>query len=253
MSSPLHATAIFLSGALRLGPLLVSMYGLFAAIGMIAALLLTQRTAAFAGLPSQQLWNASLFAITAAFVVSRVLLIVRDPHAFMTLPLVVLALPSFTYLGMVLTALALAAYLKWKRQRLLSVLDAWAPCAALLAVLLSLGHFFEGTDAGMPTSLPWGTVVPGSGGLHLQPVQIYAAVASLGLFVVLLRLLQRRARAGVTASVALVSGGAVVYLLDMLTQPSESSSTAWLDPAQWIALGAMVAGVSMLLVLKEIV
>ncbi len=234
-----------------LGPLWVSVYGVFAAAGLIAALLLSQRTARFAGLVAQQLWDASLFAVVAAFVISRLLLIARDPEAFLSVPFKVLALPSFTYGGMALTALAVAAYLMWKRLPVLAVLDAWAPCAALLAAALSLGHFFEGTDAGMPTRLPWGMPMPGMG--RVQPVQIYAAAASLVLLAVLLRMLQRRLRAGVVAGVALVAGGAVTFLLDMVMQPAESGSGAWLDPAQWIALGAMVVGTLMLTFLKEFV
>jgi phosphatidylglycerol:prolipoprotein diacylglycerol transferase len=246
--------AIFVSGVMRLGPLRVSVYGLFAAMGLLAALWLSQRTAQLAGLVAQQLWDASLFGVTAAFVVSRLLLILDDPHAFLTLPLVVVALPSFTYGGMALTALAVAAYLKWKRLRVVAVLDAWAPCAAVLAVALSLGHFFEGTDAGMPTRLPWGVAVPGSTGLvRLHPVQIYAAVASLVLFAVLMWLLQRKVRVGVVAGVALVAGGAVAFLLAMLTQPFESGGTAWLEPGQWIALGALVAGALLFMSLKECV
>jgi phosphatidylglycerol:prolipoprotein diacylglycerol transferase len=243
---------ILVSGVMRLGPLRVSVYGLSAAVGLLAALWLSQRTAPLAGLEAQQLWDASLFGVTAAFVISRLLLIVGDPHAFRLYPLVVLALPSFTYSGMALTALAVAAYLKWKRLRLLAVLDAWAPCAAVLAVALSVGLFFEGTDAGMPTRLPWGVVVPGSAGLvRLHPVQIYAAVASLLLFAVLMWLLQRRVRAGIPAGVALIAGGALAFLLDMLTQPFESGGNAWLEPGQWIALGAMVAGALLLTSLKE--
>jgi phosphatidylglycerol:prolipoprotein diacylglycerol transferase len=244
---------IFFPGPMGLGPFWVSVYGLFAAAGLIAALLLSQRTARLAGLVAQELWDASLFAIVAAFVISRLLLIVRDPQALLSVPMKVLALPSFTYGGMALTALAVAAYLKWKRLPVLAVLDAWAPCAALLAAALSLGHFFEGTDAGMPTRLPWSVHVPGLG--RVQPVQIYGVAGSLVLFAVLMRMLQRRLRAGmagVVAGVALVAGGGIAFLIDMLTQPAESGG-AWLDPGQWIALGAMVVGTLMLTFLKETV
>jgi phosphatidylglycerol:prolipoprotein diacylglycerol transferase len=186
-------------------------------------------------------------------VISRLLLIAGDVRGFLRLPLVMLALPSFTYGGMVLSVAAVGVYLQWKRLPLLRMLDAWAPCAAVVAAALSLGRFFEGTDQGMPTSLPWGTVVPGSAGLmHLQPVAIYAAVASVVLLVVLMLMLERRLRAGVVAGVALVAGGAVSYLLDMMTPPFESGGHAWLDPSQWIALGAMVAGTLMLTCLKEL-
>jgi phosphatidylglycerol---prolipoprotein diacylglyceryl transferase len=246
----LQPAVIFFPGPMGLGPFWVSVYGVFAAVGLVAALLLSQRTARFAGLIAQELWDTGLFAVVAAFVISRLLLIVRDPQALLSVPMKVLALPSFTYGGMALTALAVAAYLKWKRQPVLPVLDAWAPCAALLAAALSMGHFFEGTDAGMPTRLPWGVRVPGLG--RVQPVQIFGVAASLVLFVVLMRVLQRRLRAGVVAGFALVAGGAIAFLLDMLTQPAESGG-AWLDPGQWIALGAMVVGTLMLTFLKETV
>jgi drug/metabolite transporter (DMT)-like permease len=88
--------------------------------------------------------------------------------------------------------------------------------------------------------------------MHLQPVAIYATAASVVLLVVLVRLLERRLRAGMVAGVALVAGGAVSFGLDMITQPLERSRSAWLDPAQWIALGAMLAGALMLTFLKEI-
>jgi prolipoprotein diacylglyceryltransferase len=88
--------------------------------------------------------------------------------------------------------------------------------------------------------------------MHLHPVQMYATLAAVMLMVVLMLMLERRLRAGVVAGAALAAGGAMTFLLDMLTQPFEMSGHAWLDPAQWIALGAMVAGTLMLTFLKEL-
>lgn len=236
----LHPALMISSGVLRLGPLRLSVYGLSAAVGMIAALSVSQWTAQLAGIRSPDLWDAGWFAVTAAFVISRLLLIVRDPHAFATLPLVVLALPSFTYGDIVLTTLAVLAYVRRKRMPLLAIMDAWAPCAALLACALSLGHSFEGTDVGMPTSLPWGIHAPGAG--RVQPVQLFGFAGSLILFVVLMRLLQRRLLVGTVATIALLSGGAMAFLLDMIAQPTEWGGSALLDPGQWVAVGAMALG-----------
>ena len=248
----IQTATILVPGQLRLGPVRVSVYGLFAAVGLVAALWLSQRTARLAGLAGEQLWDAGWFAVAAAFVVSRLLLIGGDVREFFRLPLAMLSLPSFTYGGMALTALVAVVYLRWKRLPLLRAVDAWAPCAAALAAMLSLGRFFEGTELGMPTSLPWGTVVPGGAGLvRLQPVAIYGAVASVLVLLVLMWLLERRLRAGMVAGVALVAGGAVSFLLDMITQPMESSGSAWLEPGQWIAIGAMVVGMLMISLLKE--
>jgi phosphatidylglycerol:prolipoprotein diacylglycerol transferase len=249
----LQPAMVLVRGVLRVGMLRLSVYGLCAAVGLIAALWLSQKSAKLVGLGAEQVWDAGWFAVTAAFVFSRLLLIVGDVRGFLRLPLVLLMLPSFTYGGMVLTGLAIVAYLRWKRLPMLRVMDAWAPCAAVVAAALSMGRYFEGTDPGMPTSLPWGPVVPGSAGLmHLHPVQMYATLAAVMLMVVLMLMLERRLRAGVVAGAALAAGGAMTFLLDMLTQPFEMSGHAWLDPAQWIALGAMVAGTLMLTFLKEL-
>ena len=234
---------VLVPGVLRLGPVRLPVYGVCAALGLVAGLWLSLKTARLVALEAEQVWDAGLFAVLAAFVMSRLLLIAGDVRGFLRLPLVMLALPSFTAGGMVLTVAVVAVYLRWKRIPLLKVLDAWAPCAAVVAAMLSLGRFFEGADLGMPTRLPWGTVVPGSAGLvHLQPVAVYGVMSSVVLLVVLMILLRRGLRSGVVAGVALVAGGAVSFLLDMITQPVEMNVRAWLEPGQWVAVGAMLVG-----------
>jgi phosphatidylglycerol---prolipoprotein diacylglyceryl transferase len=123
------------------------------------------------------------------------------------------------------------------------VLDAWAPCAAVLAAVLSLGHFVEGTDAGMPTRLPWGVVTPGDSVLgRVHPVELYALVAALGICEWTLIRLKRRTRAGEVAGSALVAGGVLSFLLDMVRQPLDTFGGAWLDPGQWVALAGVAVG-----------
>jgi phosphatidylglycerol---prolipoprotein diacylglyceryl transferase len=239
----LQATALIVPGFIRVGGVHVPVYGIFAAVGLVAALWLSQRTAKLVGLPPEKLWDAGVFAVIAAFVVSRALLIAFDLRAFLRYPLLVLALPSLTYGGMVLTALMVWGWLRWKRLPVRDVLDAWAPCAAVLAAILSIAHFIEGTDAGMPTGLPWGVVTPGDTVLgRVHPVQIYAAIVVAGLCIVLLRRLSRRKFAGEVAALAMVIGGALTFLLDMLSQPVETSGEAFLDPGQFVALAAILAG-----------
>ena len=151
-----QAGAILAGGVVRLGPLRLSMYGVCAAVGLVAAMGLSLKTARLVGLAGEQVWDAGLFAVMAAFVCSRLLLVAGNFSAFLKMPGTLLALPSFTALGMVLTGLVVVAYLRWKRLPLLKVLDAWAPCAAVLAAMLSLGKFFEGNDAGMPSRVAVG-------------------------------------------------------------------------------------------------
>ena len=235
--------AILFPGFLQLAGLRLPIYGLFAAAGLIVALWLSQRTAQRIGLSSDKLWDAGVVAVIAAFASSRALLVASDLPSFLKYPLLVLALPSLTYGGMLLTGLLVYAWLRWKRMPVLDVLDAWAPCGALLAAVLNIAHFVEGTDAGMPTSLPWGVVTPGDTVLgRVHPVEIYAAIASLALCGLLMLVVRRRAFAGQVAALAFVIGGTLAFLLDMLRQPTESYGTALLDPGQIVALAAILTG-----------
>jgi phosphatidylglycerol:prolipoprotein diacylglycerol transferase len=236
-------TFVLVPGILRLGHIRFSVFGLVAAVGLIAAVAMSQRTAKLAGIPAQRLWDAGVFTVTAALVLSRILLVAEDPQAFLRYPLIVLRLPSLTYAGMGLTVIATLLYLRLTKLPMLAALDAWTPCAAIFGGALSVAHFIEGTDAGMPTSLPWGVLTPGDTVLgRVHPVQIYLLLAALYLFFDTLRLLRRPHIAGVVAARGLYLGGALFFLLDMLAQPAEVQSTSILDPGQYIALGCFAIG-----------
>lgn len=229
---------------LHFGFLTIPTYGLLAAIGLMLALILSLRTAAIVGLSPDRVWNAGLFTLIAAFVLSRLLLIVENLHTFWAFPVLLLMVPSLTPLGLALTAVASLAYLRTRNLDILSTLDAWAPCGTLAWALLALGHFAEGSDPGLPSHLPWAVALPSSS-LRLQPVAIYAAIVAIVLTAVLLVQLSRRRRAGDTAAIALASCGVAQFLLSFLREPAyyENALGRLLDPIQWVALGMiLVAG-----------
>jgi phosphatidylglycerol:prolipoprotein diacylglycerol transferase len=239
------------------------------------------------GLEPAEIWDAGLFGLGAAFVVSRALLVVRNWDVFLHYPMLVLALPSLSYWAMGITGVVVGVYLRRRNMPLLAVMDAWAPCAALLAGLLELGHWLEGSDAGMP----WGW----RGGL--VPVQVIGMVVALVLCMWLLWELQKQTpgakapipsrpmrpeaeasgyegvagpmtpeaeasgyegvaeavspwggRFGLVGGLGLVLGGLAAFLLSMVTQPT---GDGWLESGQWIAIGAMIVGVVVWSAAKE--
>jgi phosphatidylglycerol---prolipoprotein diacylglyceryl transferase len=241
---------------LHSGHLLLPTFGVLAAVGLMAALTLSLRTAALvgsgtAGLDPDKLWNAGLFALLSAFVLSRLLLIVANPQSFISYPVLLLTLPSLNGLGILLTLLATTIYLRLRHLPLLNTLDAWAPCATLAWAFLALGHFAEGTDAGLPTTLPWGMAIPPST-TRLHPVALYAAIAATLLTVVLFRRLRGRHHPGDTLALALAASGTAQFLLTFFRQPFPDSGL--LDPIQWIALGMIaLAGLVFLLQPRKLV
>ena len=227
---------------LHFGHITLPTFGVLAALGLMAALALSLRTAAIAGLSPDRIWDAGLFVLISAFVLSRLLLIVMYLHAFLTYPILLLAVPSLTPLGLLLTGAVTVFYLRVRRLPLLATLDAWAPCATLVWAFLALGHFAEGSDPGLPTTLPWGIAMV-AGGIRVHPVALYAVIVAALLTVALLRDLRRRQRRGDTALLALATVGIAQFLLTFLRQPDPSSEFLGdiLDPIQWVAIGMIVA------------
>ena len=227
------------------GHLSLPTFGALAALGLVAALLLSERTARLAGISPQKLWDAGVFTVIAAFLLSRFILIVTFWETFRAFPVLVLAVPSLTATGLVLTLVATLAWLYFQRIPLLAALDAWAPCAALVWVALALGHFAEGSDPGMPTTLPWGLRPMAGEAIRLHPVALYVAAAALVLEVAAVQLLRRHPLAGTTAGAALTAAGLVQFLLSFLRQPGQTAFLN-LDLLQIAAAGMILAGLALL-------
>jgi phosphatidylglycerol---prolipoprotein diacylglyceryl transferase len=132
----------------------------------------------------------------------------------------------------------------------LDTFDVRSPCATLTWAFLALGHFAEGSDAGLPTSLSWGLKIPPDS-TDLHPVALYAAIAAALLTLVLLRQLPHRRHPGDTFALALAISGTIQFLLTFFRQPNiafDQPVFDVLDPIQWIALGMIVtAGLIVLL------
>ncbi|MGD0446187.1 MAG: prolipoprotein diacylglyceryl transferase family protein [Edaphobacter sp.] len=236
---------------LHSGHLLLPTFGVLAAVGLMLALTLSLRTAATLGLNPEKLWNAGLFTLLSAFALSRLLLIVTNLHDFIAFPILLLMVPSLSALGILLTLVATAIYLRVKHLPLLDTLDAWSPCATLTWAFLALGHFAEGSDAGLPTKLPWALRIPPDR-TPLHPVALYAAITAALLTIVLLRQLPRRQHPGDTFALALAASGTAQFLLTFFRQPFPDSNL--LDPIQWIALGMIaLAGLVLLLQPRKLV
>jgi phosphatidylglycerol:prolipoprotein diacylglycerol transferase len=237
---------------LHSGHLFLPTFGVLAAVGLMLALTMSQRTAVWVGLDPEAVWNAGLFAVIAAFVFSRVLLVVENFTSFLQYPLLLLAVPSLTATGLLATLVATLVWLRLHRLPVLPVLDAWAPCATLTWSFLALGHFAEGSDPGMAAT--FGVRMPGES-TPLHPVAVYVALYALAITVGLLARLRRPAKAGsgpagTALAMGLVGAGAGQFLLGFLRQPDVSGVTTLLDPLQWVAAGMMWAGGMVFLLMR---
>lgn len=231
--------------AIHLGHLLLPTTAIAAALGIVAALLLSQRTAPRAGLDPEALWSAGIFAVVATFVCSRLLLVATDLRSFLEAPLLMLALPSLTATGVLLSAVATVVYLRVRRMPLRRTLDAWAAPGALLWCVLALGDLLARTDPGLPTHLPWG-IRSSPAGATEHPVALYASALALVLMLTALRGLgtSRFTTPGSLAALTLVLGGLGQFLLSFLREPLLAiyTPTPLVEPLEWLSLVAIAGG-----------
>ena len=228
----------------HLGHLTFPTFGVLAALGLIAALQLSLSTARTLALSPDPVWNAGLFTVLAAFLLSRLLLVATNFAAFRAYPILLLMVPSLTPLGLVLTAIATAIYIWLRQLPLRPLLDTWAAPATLLWAFLALGHFAEGSDPGLPARHLGLPPAPGSP-LRLYPVSLFAAILALALTAFLLITLRKPNRnPGYLAALALAITGLAQFLLTFLREPFryEPPLQSPLDPIQGLALGMIVAG-----------
>jgi phosphatidylglycerol:prolipoprotein diacylglycerol transferase len=224
----------------------ISVYAVIAIAGMVAALWLSLHTALHAGLPPEKLWDAGVFAMIAAFVISRAmdfLLLLVIEHGQNTLSFrELLSFSSISYLSLLVTVVPVMFWLRSRHLPLLRVMDAWAPCGVLLWAALSLADAASGNGLGLPTHLPWGVRAGTSSGLRVHPVALYGALIALVLCAALLHLIRRMHSSGQIAGIALIVTGTASFLLDMLRMPEPPLAHTWLDASQWISLAGIGLG-----------
>jgi phosphatidylglycerol:prolipoprotein diacylglycerol transferase len=229
----------------HLGHLTLPTFGLLAAVGLIFALGLSQYTAPLAGADPDKLWDAGLFAVLTAFLLSRLLLVATHLQTFLRFPILLLTVPSLTATGLLLTLLATALWLRLKRIPIPQALDAWAPCATLAWAFLALGHFAEASDPGLSTTSLFSITMRGES-TPQHPVALYAALTAVLLTAALFLTLRRPHVPGRIASAALIVTGLAQFLLSFLRQPDPASALP-LDALQLVALAMLLAGLLALL------
>lgn len=199
-----------------------------AALGILLALVLAQRTARDAGIAPAHLWNLCVIALFAALLGSRLLLIVMNWRDVMRHPLLMLGVatihhPLLLLAGALLGGVGAWGYAVSQRLPLRSTADALAAPVALGLACEQLGALLAGSGYGTPTGVPWAITYTNplalrwSGtplGVPLHPVQAYAAIAFLTLGVLLLVILPARQQEGDVAGIALMGAGVVVFITE---------------------------------------
>jgi phosphatidylglycerol---prolipoprotein diacylglyceryl transferase len=215
----------------RIGSLLIPAYGAMAALGVVLALLLAQRTARVVRLNAGRIWNLCVIALFAALAASRLLLVIANWGDVVRRPSWILSLgvihhPLLGAVGALAGVFCAATYARANLLPMRATADVLAAPLALGLAFEQFGALLAGSGFGLaaPTSLPWAVTYTsplalqwGGAplGIPLQPVQAYAALGFLTLSIVLFFWLPRSRRRGDVAGFCLMGDGVILYLTEL--------------------------------------
>jgi phosphatidylglycerol:prolipoprotein diacylglycerol transferase len=251
----------------HIGALLIPAYGVLAAVGVLLALLLAQRTARVAGLNAGQVWNLCVVSLFAALVGQRLLLVVIHwsdlrLHPSWMLGLALIHHPLLAAAGTLAGAVAALLVVRWQKMPFWTTADALAAPLALGLAFEQLGALLAGSGYGTVAAVRWAVTCTSplaarwSGtplGIPLHPVQAYAALALLTLSIFLLVWLPTRRQQGDVAGLGLLGAGVAIYFTEFWRDPAGRGSLLGkaLDGPQLVAILLVLAGALVLLESKN--
>jgi phosphatidylglycerol:prolipoprotein diacylglycerol transferase len=243
----------------QFGHFAIPTYGVFIAIAVVGALALLLYFARRLSLNPNKLWNVGLIAILTALIAERLLVVVAYFSAFREHPFWVLGLASnrlpAAWIAPAALLLGLAAatlYVLADGLPFLRVLDCGALAATLPLAIGAVGAFLAGAHYGLPTTSGWSVTYTSPFAflwygtplaVRLYAVQLYAALAFVAIFLVLLWWLPRRKQDGELAGGWLFFAGLAGSFLDFYRPPSQSHF--WIHQPLFVAM--VVAGGALLL------
>ena len=242
----------------QIGSILIPAYGALAALGVLLALFLAQRTARIAGVDAARVWNLSVLALFAALLSQRLLLVLANwsdlrRHPSWLLGLGMIHHPLTGAAGALAGVGSAVLYARWKRLPFMTTADALAAPVALGLAFEQLGALLAGSGYGTEAAVRWAVTYTDplaaqwSGtplGIPLHPVQAYAALAYLTLSILLLAVLPLRRQPGDAFGLALLGMGVAVYITEFWRDPEGRGALLGgaLDVPQLAAVLLVLAG-----------
>lgn len=166
-------------------------YGFSLACAFVIAALVATRLAKRYKVSADNVIDLALYTCVAAIIGSRLAYIIIDLPTYIANPKSIIALKDggLSYFGGLASAIAVGVwYCRRYRISVPVMADIAAPLVALGYSLVRVGCLLNGCCYGAPSDLPWAFACAAYDSTRRHPTQVYAALASLVIFFILLLL-----------------------------------------------------------------
>ena len=252
----------------RIGNFPINTYGVFLALAFLCAILIAVRLARRDGLPSEKIYDLSLWMLLAGLIGSKILMLFTEPD-YRENPTLLFSLDFLRSGGVFyggLLGAVVAGYFLMKRYKLpwWKTADACAPGIAIGNFFGRQGCFAAGCCWGKPTTLPWGvkftdlghqiTGVPTD--TYLHPTQLYESFSMLLVFLFLLWLHKRKRFSGQVILAYAVLYSAIRFAIEFVRDDPRGdvfglTSLTGLSTSQLISLVIGIAALILLIMRRR--
>jgi len=243
----------------RIGPVTLVNFGLIAAVGGALAAWVSLARQEQAGMRPETYASVLFVALPVLAVIgSRVFSLALDWREFLVAPWATAFKPGFAFQGgLVGAAVGVVATAAYAHLDLFLLMDTMALGFPLGHAIGRVACHTYGCCHGRPTRLPLAIryTNPDSkavrcsrmGGIPLHPTQLYSALGSLLLFVILATVASGQVRAGEIAAAFLIIGSAGRFFVEFL-RGEPTGKLLRLTPFQWVSICTFSCGLALLYV-----
>ena len=229
------------------------------AVAFLVATYLAARRAEKEDIPSQTIFDLSLYILISALLGARIFHVLQHYSSY----------DSFTdilkvwqgglayYGGFILALIVAVLYLRWKKLPIFKVIDIFAPSLILGVSIARIGCFLAGCCFGKPTSLPWGVTFPegslawielGQKLVKIHPTQIYSSISLFCIFIILLILRKHMKFSGQLFLLSVILYSVHRFLIDFLRYYTPDERVGSLATSQVVSIFSGTIAIAILIV-----
>lgn len=242
-----------------IGPVTLHSYGLFVALGFIAGILIAIKLGKAVGITSNSVMDMGFIIILSGLIGSRLVYIIINFSHYVENPLDSIKLWQGGLVfsgGLVAAIIMLLLYVKHHKHNIWTIVDIWAPAAAIGQAIGRIGCFFAGCCYGQPTDHAWGIIFTNPKSIAtlnipLHPTQLYSSFSSFIIFAILIILNSKKKFEGQVFLWFLILHSTARLFLERFRGDSRGVFlTDDLTMTQFIALAILITAVASLFIFK---